>query len=191
MRLTDRKEMTDEQLVQQCKLRDASAQRQLYDKFAKKMFGVCLRYADQREEAEDLLQESFVKVFEKVSSFKGEGSLEGWIRRIVVNTSLDHIRKQKIVWSGQEIEEVHHPSNEETLGRMEAKDLLKLIQELPKGFRTVFNLYAIEGYQHSEIAAMLKISENTSKSQYSRARAQLSEKVNALYNNNQSITANP
>lgn len=179
MRITGRKEMTDEQLVQGCIQNEAAAQRKLYDKYARKMFGVCLRYAGSREEAEDFLQEGFVKIFQKISSFKHEGSLEGWIRRIMVNCALDHLRQQKLNWSGNEPED-NRQAEEVTLDRINAQDLLNLIGELPKGFRTVFNLYAIEGYNHREIGEMLGISENTSKSQYSRARAQLAEKVNLL-----------
>ncbi len=172
--------MTDEQLVEGCLIPDAKAQKQLYERFNRKMFAVCLRYSSSREEAEDILQEGFVKVFQKISSYKGEGSLEGWIRRVVVNTALDHFRQQKMIWSGLEMAE-DQISDETTLGKLEVQELLKLIQNLPNGFRTVFNLYAIEGYNHREIGELLGISENTSKSQYSRARTQLIESVEQHY----------
>lgn len=172
--------MTDEQLVEGCLIPDASAQKQLYERFNRKMFAVCLRYSSSREDGEDLLQEGFVKVFNKLSSYKGEGSLEGWIRKVIVNTALDHFRQQKIILTGIEMAE-DQISDESTLGKMEAQELLKIIQQLPKGFRTVFNLYAIEGYNHREIGELLGISENTSKSQYSRARAQLAESVQHHY----------
>jgi RNA polymerase sigma-70 factor (ECF subfamily) len=172
--------MTDEQLVQKCNLQDPAAQRELYEKFSRKMFGVCLRYGNSKESAEDLLQEGFVKVFTKLSSFKNEGSLEGWIRRVIVNTALDHLRQQKISWSNSEIQE-DALVTEQDFGSVDQKELLKLIQKLPDGYRTVFNLYAIEGFNHQEIAKELGINENTSKSQYSRARAQLMLAVNRLY----------
>lgn len=170
-------EMTEEQLVDGCKKAGPVAQRELYDRYSRRMFGVCLRYAASREEAEDLLQEAFLTVFEKISSYKGSGSLEGWIRRVVVNTALQHFRKQKLTWVDVE-NAPDIPAGEEV--SLETKELLRMIQELPTGFRTVFNLYAIEGYSHAEIGSLLGISENTSKSQYSRARAQLMDKVQRL-----------
>ncbi len=172
--------MTDEQLVEGCLIPDARAQKQLYERFSRKMFAVCLRYSSNREESEDILQEGFIKIFQKLRSYKGEGSLEGWIRKVVVNTALDHFRQQKISWIDIEMAE-DQISEESTLGKLDAQELLKIIQQLPKGFRTVFNLYAIEGYNHREIGELLGISENTSKSQYSRARAQLAESVQIHY----------
>jgi len=169
--------MTEEQLVTGCIKAEPAAQKQLYDRFSRKMFGVCLRYAATREEAEDILQEGFVTVFEKISSYKSEGSLEGWVRRVVVNTALQHFRKQKIQWT--DTENIPEPIAPEGIS-LETRELLLLIQELPTGFRTVFNLYAIEGYSHTEIGNLLGISENTSKSQYSRARAQLMTKLQRL-----------
>ncbi len=164
--------MTDEQLVEAILLQNASAQRLLYDRYARKMFGVCLRYSRGREEAEDLLQEGFIKVFQKLSSFKGEGALEGWIRRVMINTALDYIRQQKLSWT--DIDSIQEPGEyPEIMDKMGSAALLNLIQKLPAGFRTIFNLYAIEGYNHKEIGEMLNISEGTSKSQYSRARSQL------------------
>ena len=138
MRIIDSKEMTDEQLLQGCIINDATAQKGLYDKYSRKMFGVCLRYAANHEEAEDLLQEGFVKVFQNLSSFNSEGSFEGWIRKIIVNTALDFIRSQKLVWSDQEIED-DQMADDATMEKLEVKELLKLINALPTGFRTVFN----------------------------------------------------
>ena len=169
--------MTEEQLVSGCIKAEPAAQKQLYDRFSRKMFGVCLRYAASREEAEDLLQDAFLTVFEKLSSYKGAGSLEGWIRRIMVNTALQNFRKQRIQWV--DAGEVNDPAAPEDMN-LETRELLKLIQGLPTGFRTVFNLYAIEGFTHPEIGDMLGISANTSKSQYARARAQLMNKVQRL-----------
>lgn len=167
--------MTDEQLLQGCIERNVNAQKQLYDRFAKKMMGVCLRYAGSREEAQDLMQDGFIKVFERMISFKGTGSLEGWIKRIMVNTALDNFRKNKHNRMNVEIDnqESLFKSDEGIHDNLSAKELLKLIHQLPNGYRTVFNLYAIEGYSHKEIGEMLGITESTSKSQYSRARVQL------------------
>jgi RNA polymerase sigma-70 factor (ECF subfamily) len=167
--------MTDEQIVQGCIKKDAIAQRHLYERFSRKMMGVCLRYCDNREEAEDVVQNGFISVFQNMESFKGSGSLEGWIRKIMVNTALTEIRKNKKLKQNIDLDSVEFmlPSSNYMSESFAAKDLLKIIQTLPTGFRTVFNLYAIEGYSHKEIGEMLGISEGTSKSQYSRAKSHL------------------
>lgn len=172
-------DMTDEQIVEGCIKKDAIAQKHLYEKFVRKMMGVCLRYADSTEEAEDVVQNGFISVFENISSYRGTGPLEGWIRRIMVNTALTNIRKNKKLKQNIELESVEFmlPSTNQLNERFEAQDLLKIIQTLPTGFKTVFNLYAIEGYSHKEIAEMLNISEGTSKSQYSRAKAHLQKLI--------------
>ena len=168
--------MTDEQIASGCKSSDAIAQKALYDKFSRKMFGVCLRYAKGREEAEDFLQEGMVTVFQRISSFNQEGSLEGWIRKVVVNTCLEHLRKQKLQWIN--IDEVEESAEDGfTMEKINIKDLLEVINALPTGFKAVFNLYAIEGYSHKEIAELLSISEGTSKSQYARAKAVLIKRI--------------
>lgn len=168
--------MTDEQIASGCKSSDAIAQKALYDKFSRKMFGVCLRYAKGREEAEDFLQEGMVTVFQRISSFNQEGSLEGWIRKVVVNTCLEHLRKQKLQWVN--IDEVEESAEDGfTMEKINIKDLLEVINALPTGFKAVFNLYAIEGYSHKEIAELLSISEGTSKSQYARAKAVLIKRI--------------
>ena len=180
-------EMTDEQILEAILREDASAQRLLYEKFARKMFGVCLRYTKQREEAEDLLQEGFIKVFQKISSFKAEGSLEGWIRRVMVNTALDYLRQQKMQWT--DLEDVVEAGDEPVIGHeIGASELMAELQKLPIGYKTVFNLHAIEGYSHKEIGGMLGISEGTSKSQYSRARNQLMILVQELNKENSYTT---
>jgi RNA polymerase sigma-70 factor (ECF subfamily) len=171
--------MTDEQLVQGCKRGDTVAQRTLFEKFSRKMFGVCLRYTNSKEEAEDLLQEGFIKVYQNIESFKLMGSFEGWMRRIFVNVCLEQLRKQKVEWLGVE-SGVELADAESIMSKLNVQELLKLIRELPAGYKTIFNLFAIEGYSHKEISEELKISEGTSKSQYSRARALLIEKVNEL-----------
>jgi RNA polymerase sigma-70 factor (ECF subfamily) len=168
--------LTDEQLVKKCLEKDSLAQKQLFDSFSRKMMGVCLRYTKDVEEAQDVLQIGFVKVFEKLHLFNNEGSLEGWIRKVLVNTALDQIRKNKKFDDNVDLSKVDYnmaTENENVLDQLSANDLLKIIQAMPTGFRTVFNLYAIEGYSHQEIADQLNISINTSKSQYSRARVYL------------------
>jgi RNA polymerase sigma factor (sigma-70 family) len=171
--------MTDEEIVDGCLKKNTIAQKLLYDKFAKKMMGVCLRYCDNQEEGEDVLQNGFINVFENISSYKGTGSLEGWVRKIVVNTALTSIRKNKKMKHNIELEQVEYTlaSSNDMVDSFAVKELLKIIQTLPVGFRTVFNLYAIEGYSHKEIGEMLGISEGTSKSQYSRAKAWLQKIV--------------
>jgi len=167
--------MTDEQIVKGCIEKNAIAQKHLYDKFSRKMMGICLRYCDSTEEAEDVVQNGFIRVFEHIEAFKGTGSLEGWIRKIMVNTALTNIRKNKKLKQNIELDSVEFmlPSEGHVYENFAVKDLLKIIQTLPVGFKTVFNLYAIEGYSHKEISEMLDISEGTSKSQYSRAKSYL------------------
>jgi RNA polymerase sigma factor (sigma-70 family) len=167
--------MTDEQIVDGCIKKNAIAQKYLYDKFSRKMMGVCLRYCDNEDEAQDILQNGFISVFEHIESFKGTGALEGWIKKIMVNTALTSIRKNKKFRQNIELGEVEFmlPSSNQTNENIKTKDLLMMIQSLPHGSRTIFNLHAIEGYSHVEIANMLNISEGTSKSQYSRARTHL------------------
>ena len=174
--------MDDNTLVIECVKGNAKAQRMLFDKFASKMMAVCMRYANDTMEAEDVLQEGFVKVFGKLADFKMEGSLEGWIRRIMVNTSLDALRKNKRFQNDSKLEDVYFKisSSELASDHLLAEDLLKMIQALPEGYKIVFNLFAIEGYSHKEIADLLGVSENTSKSQYSRAKAYLRHELEKL-----------
>lgn len=172
--------MNDEQLVIKCLQKDTLAQKQLFDFYSKKMMGVCLRYAKDSEEAQDILQMGFIKVFEKLELYKHQGSLEGWIRRVIVNTALDNIRKNKKLMNNVDIDKVDyqlHNYDENVLDSLSARDLLRIIQEMPPGFRTVFNMFAIEGYSHKEIAEELNISVSTSKSQFSRARAYMKKKL--------------
>lgn len=171
--------MDDITLVNECVKGNARAQRMLFDKFAGKMMTVCLRYAKNTDQAEDVLQDGFVKVFMKLSDFKKEGSLEGWIRRIMVNTALDQIRKEVKFKGDLDIEDVGYKleNNAFIEEEMMAEDLMKLVRAMPDGYRIVFNMFAIEGYSHAEIASTLGVTENTSKSQYSRARAYLRERL--------------
>ncbi len=169
--------MTEEELIKKCASGDMLAQKMFYEKFAGKMMGVCLRYMNGNDEAQDVLQDGFVKVFNKLAAYQKKGSLEGWIRRIVVNTALDHIRKNKKHLNDVDVDSVSYGLESESyiVESLNAKDLLKLIQQLPAGYRIVFNMFAIEGYSHKEIASELNITESTSKSQYSRSRKMLRE----------------
>lgn len=153
-------------------------QQALYDRFAAKMYGVSLRYAGSAEEAEDILQEGFIKVFRKIDSFRGEGSFEGWVRRIFVNTAIEYYRKKTYMQPITESEEASIEGKYiSVLDRLAEKDIIELIQQLSPGYRTVFNLYVVEGYTHREIADQLGISEGTSKSQLSRAKQILQDLV--------------
>jgi RNA polymerase sigma-70 factor (ECF subfamily) len=155
---------------------DSLAQRMFYEKFSHKFLAICCRYISDRMAAEDLMVESMMKVFEKVSQFGFKGSFEGWAKRLVVNEALMYLRSKKMLEVNMEDISVLPSSYDQNLD-FESEELLKLIQALPNGYRTVFNLYAIEGYNHSEISEMLGISEGTSKSQLSRARVILQEKL--------------
>jgi RNA polymerase sigma factor (sigma-70 family) len=168
------------ELVAQCLRNQAAAQKQLYDAYAPQMLGICYRYTKNMDEASDVLQEGFVKVFRNLAQWKQEGDLGAWIRRIMVNTALNWLRDhRKVQWvAEQEIPETHDANEVVTpLQHLQARQLADLIRQLPPGFQTVFNLHAIEGYTHVEIAQMLGISEGTSRSQYLRARKQLAEKI--------------
>jgi len=161
----------EEELIKGCLRRDPSAQKLLYDSYSSKMYSLCYRYVRNPMEAEDILVTAFVKIFDKIQQFKSEGSFEGWIRRIVVNEALTFLRRNRSMYLETELEQADREPDYSALSdHLEAEDLLKMIQELPTGYRIVFNLYAIDGYSHKEIADQLGISENTSKSQLSRAR---------------------
>lgn len=168
----------DQTLIDGCKKQDRHAQRFLYEHFAGRMLAVCNRYIKDRMEAEDVLVVTFTKVFDRINQYKGDGSFEGWIRRIAVNESLTWLRKNKSMYLETDIEAAERePDYDRMSNELEAEDLRKLIATLPTGYRIVFNLYAVDGYSHQEIADQLGISENTSKSQLSRARALLQKKL--------------
>src|SRR5204863_2651356 len=153
-------------------------QEELYKRFSPRMYAVCLRYAGNAEEAEDILQEGFIKVFKKLNSFRSEGSFEGWVRRIFVNTAIEHFRKKRYLQPVTEKEEnTIEGKYFSVLDELAEKDILALVQELSPGYRTVFNMYVVEGYTHKEIADILGISEGTSKSQLARARMILQDMV--------------
>jgi len=165
--------VTEDQLISECIDGNYRAQKKLYQQYSHVMMGVSMRYASCVPEAEDILQDSFIKVFQKIESYKSTGPLGAWIRRIVVNTALQRIRDNKHYKMHVEIDQTETilEVSDDVLATMEATEIMKKIQKLPVGFRTVFNLYAIEGYTHPEIAKKLGVSVGTSKSQYSRARA--------------------
>jgi RNA polymerase sigma factor (sigma-70 family) len=158
-------------LIKGCIGGDRRMQEALYNRFSPRMYAVCLRYAGNAEEAEDILQEGFIKIFKKLDTFRSEGSFEGWIRRIFVNTAIEHFRRKRYLQTVSEKEENTIEGKDiSVLDKLAAKDILALIKELSPGYRTVFNMYVVEGYTHKEIADMLGISEGTSKSQLSRAK---------------------
>lgn len=171
-------------IVQNCLAGDANAQELLYNKYSGKMYGVCLQYSDNYDDAKDILQEGFIKVFTRLHQYKGKGSLEGWIRKIMVNTALEKYRdKHYLNKVDEDASAIPEKADHNIIDELSARDLMKVIQELTPKYRMVFNLFAIEGYSHKEISALLEISEGTSKSNLSRARAILQGKL-ANYNRN-------
>ena len=174
--------MSELALVKSCIEGDQRAQRELFEMYAPKMMGVCLRYTKDVAQAEDVMQEGFIKVFTKLEKYSGQGSLEGWVRRVMVNSALDHLRRESKFNANISMDDVDYKVefDGQILESLMEKDLLKLIREMPDGYRTVFNMFAIEGYTHKEIAKQLDISENTSKSQYSRAKTFLRSKIEGL-----------
>lgn len=169
-------------LVRDCQKKQPVAQRKLYDRLASRMFAVCLRYATNRAEAEDIMQDGFVKIFTKIDQFKFNGSFEGWARRIMVNSAIEYCRKMNLMFTVDEIREYDiQYSADDVLSRLSYSELLQMVQSLTPQYRTVFNLFAIEGYSHQEIGQMLNITESTSKSNLLRARNVLKEKIETLY----------
>lgn len=170
---------TIDHLVECCKDGQRKAQELLYKQLAAKMLGVCMRYATDKMEAEDMLQNGFIKVFQKIADYRGDGSFEGWVRRIMVHSSIEYYRRHHKMMQVVDIDEAgYEPSvSAAASSSLEAQDLLVLIKALSPGYRMVFNLYAIDGYSHKEIADIMGISEGASKSQLSRARAILKEQI--------------
>lgn len=170
--------ISETDLISGCLASDRRMQEELYRRFSPRMYAVCLRYAGNAEEAEDILQEGFIKVFKKLDSFRNEGSFEGWVRRIFVNTAIEHFRRKRYLLPVTEKEENSLEGKyTSVLDELGAKDIMALVQELSPGYRTVFNMYVVEGYTHKEIADLLGISEGTSKSQLSRAKVILQDMV--------------
>ncbi len=170
--------MSLKKLIKNCKKGDAQAQRDLYDLFSAKLFGVCLKYSRNKPEAEDNLQDSFICILEKVGQFKNKGSFEGWMKRICINTCLAKYRKQQLFTLVNE-ENIEEPRIEEYNEDVPLQFLLECVQALPNRYRLVFNLYVLDGYAHQEVAELLGISQGTSKSNLARARAILKTKVEA------------
>lgn len=172
--------MTDEELIKGCTRDEAACQKEVFDRYASRMLGVCHRFARNSADAEDILQDAFIKVFAKIHQFKSAGSFEGWIRKIVVNTAIKKyslIRYSKEL-VGVELTDHSQPTNDPlAYGHLSEKDLMALINELPDGYRIIFNLYVIEGYQHDEIASMLGIQPGTSRSQLVKARMMLQKQI--------------
>ena len=165
-------QMEYNQLLKDCRKLKPEAQRMLYEHFAPSMLGVCFRYTKSMNDAEEVLQEGFIKVFSRLSQFKGDGELGGWIRKIMVNTALTYLKTNQKYRYDLSFDEtpLHAVSTENPEVNLHAKELAELIRQLPTGFQTIFNLHAVEGFKHVEIASMLGISEGTSRSQYARAR---------------------
>ena len=178
MKLRIRKSTKETDLINACRRQSARAQQALYEKYAPEMLALCKRYVRGDQEAEDVMIYGFMTVFAKIDRYEGRGSFEGWMKRIMINEALGWLRRNKSMYIETDIEKAdREPDYQSVSDSLEVQDLMKMIAGLPVGYRTVFNLYAIEGYSHKEIAAMLGINENTSKSQLSRARAWLKKKI--------------
>ncbi|MCU0354712.1 MAG: RNA polymerase sigma factor [Cytophagales bacterium] len=181
----------ENELIDGCVRCDRAWQRRLYERFSRRLFVVCLRYTKSRAEAEDVLQEAFIKIFEKIKEFRREAPLEAWLKRITVNTALNHNRTNLRMFPAVDTDEVADSVEDNvSLAEMGFQDLLGMVQQLPPRYQVVFNLYAIEGYKHHEIADMLGINEGTSKSQFARARAALREMIEEKQHFNSSKNGN-
>jgi len=177
-------EVSEQQLlIAGCKRKDTWARKKLYELYAPTMLGICVRYIGEKETARDILQEGFIKVFTKIDSYSGAGSFEGWMKKIFITSSLEYLRdaKYKSNINLDDYNEAVDSFDINVLEKLSADEILQCINELPIGFKTVFNLYAIEGYSHTEIAQMLNIKEASSRSQFSRARQLLQVKIQELY----------
>ncbi|MHA7101080.1 RNA polymerase sigma-70 factor (ECF subfamily) [Roseivirga pacifica] len=168
----------DIELIQKCIKGNLKAQRELYDRYAAKLMPMAMRYAKSQEDAEDILQDAFIKIFNSLESFRKEAQFLTWMKRIVINTAINHNRKKLYQQPMLDIEKTPlHVEKELVISQLHFSELMAMFQKLPVGCRTVFNLYAIEGYAHKEIAEMLEISEGTSKSQFARARTLLKQMI--------------
>lgn len=175
--------LDENELVRACKREDGRAQKAVYERYSPLMLSLCARYVRSLDEAKDVLQDGFVKVFTRIGDYEGKGSFEGWMRRIFVNTALESLRKKNVLSFAEDATELEIQDTFEVnaISKISADEIHRLICSLPVGYRTVFNLYAIEGYSHDEVAEMMNISSVTSRSQFSRARTILRDKMNALY----------
>ncbi len=173
--------MTEEELIKGCIREEKSYQQRLYKTYAGKMLVVCMRYTRNRQEAEDILQDGFIRIFDNIKKFAFNGSFEGWVRRIMINCALRNFRKSS--YQREQIgiaEDYDIPTDAKIYDKLSEQELLKMIDELPQGYKMVFNLYAIEGYSHKEIANMMEMNEGTSRSQLNKARKHLQKKLIAL-----------
>ena len=174
--------MDEAWVIEECRKGNPKAQKSLYEYFAPRMMGVCIRYAGNRDAAGDLLQDGFVKVFTRLNEYMAVGSFEGWMRKIFINCALEKIRRSKVFPLTFPTEETEQETSfPNALEEISAQEMLDLIHRLPPGYQTIFNLFAIEGFSHKEIGAMLRITEGTSRSQYARARYTLQQMIKNLY----------
>ena len=180
----------DADIIKGCIREDRASQDKLYDTYASTMYGLCLRYCSNRDEAKDVLQDGFIKVFKSIGKFKNQGSLEGWIKRIMVNTALDQYHKRQKEFNHASFDDINELTIEpaevsvQNEGEISENELMAMIQDLPQGYQMVFNLFAIEEYSHKQIAEMLNISESTSKTQLFKARSLLQKKIIELQRKN-------
>lgn len=176
--------LTDEQLLEKCLQNDRKAQNKLYTKYSSRLFGTCLMYAKNYTDAEDILQEGFIKIFKYLKDFRNEGHFEGWMRKVMVTTAINFYKRKNLLNKDIDPEYVNTPSlaTPDAISLISNEELLSIVQELPEGYRMVFNLNSIEGYSHKEISEIMNISVNTSKSQLSRARNALQHKLLHLMN---------
>ena len=172
--------MTDKELVEGCIREDRKYQKILWNMYSSKLMALCLRYCKNQEEAEDALMESFVRIYDKIPTFRYQSSLETWMRRITVNISINKLRSQKDIWKELSESEYELGYTDNAMYQLEAKQIMQLIERLPVGYRTVFNLFVVEGYTHKEIAEMMGIDEGTSRSQLAKARKSLQEMLEHL-----------
>lgn len=177
--------MVLKELINECRNNNRKAQKELYDRFSSNLFASCLKYAPNYEEAQDILQDTFITIFKKIDQFKDEGSFEGWCRRIAVNTALQHYRKKKVFNLVNE-DQIKDEEVEEETDDIDLKNLLAMVQQLPDRYRMVFSMYVLDGYSHKEIARSMNITEGTSKSNLARARLHLKEMINTWRSNNNS-----
>ena len=171
--------MSEKQLIDGCINGDRKAQKALYDKYSRRMMAVCLRYVKDIEDARDLLQEGFIKLFSNIEKYSGEGSFDGWVRKIFVNCALERLRQNDILKGADDINDINimEIPDESAVSQLSSDEIMMHVRSLPDGFRTVFNLFAIEGYSHKEIGEKLNITESTSRSQYMRARKILQKMI--------------
>ncbi len=176
--------ISEDQLIERCKKQDRAAQKILYDRYAGLMLAICTRYVYERSEAQDILQEGFLKIFLKISEFEGRGSFEGWLKRVIINTAITHYHKSskhnKYHYEISDVQETRFETEKYSESEFTRDELFNVLNSLPEGYKVVFNLYAIEGYKHKEIGKLLNIDINTSKSQYSRAKKLIRKKLNQL-----------